>query len=172
MIIERQEKGIVLKKEEENSISDFIESPDLISNYLEFYFSKQDGWSYLYDIQKNCVYWLTDYGFSAIDEFLNCDKVFLPKHPNDNTYKGYEWNEGRPSWIRYEVFLRTGYYLKKYKDRDRAFKETLESMKELIEAKDIEKTEIMKAFNLTYMWEEPNKRQQMVIGILKILLGE
>lgn len=85
--------NIHLKLEEENGLEEILCSNDLFMADLYIYSSSVDGWLYIYDTNRNLVYWLNGYHFNEIDELLQGKSVILKSHKNDDTYEGYEWND-------------------------------------------------------------------------------
>lgn len=93
MKISKTETTLMIKLEDEKTIFDIITSDDLFWNDLSFYESGHDGWSYLYDQNRDKVIMLDDYGFDLLKELLDKRQIELTYVDNGEDYQGYEWNE-------------------------------------------------------------------------------
>lgn len=66
----------------------------LMQENLTYFFSGEDGWSYVVDYNEAVVYYFTDYGLDAWKELEENGEVTLPRSPDTlDEYRenGYEF---------------------------------------------------------------------------------
>lgn len=88
MIVKLFKKTLHLKRENEETDEDYINSDDLFWNDL--YVVCSDGWWYLHDTCQDKVYTLNDYSWNWIDELNKGKTLILHAMPNN---PDYEFNE-------------------------------------------------------------------------------
>lgn len=93
MKIEKFDNGMLkIEPEGERTFYDIAMSDDLFWKDLSLYHSCMDGWTYLYDANRNLVYPMNDYGYDLIRDLIKGKSIEVMGKDNDSDYSDYEWN--------------------------------------------------------------------------------